>query len=251
MDAAIILGQTALLAVVPLMSPAGALPAGAGVIALTTLAWHRCAPAATSLGLLFATCLALSLVGLGPQQVVFTAAFAIYAFVVRRVPWLRGAAAWFRRGSVDRPTVALGAAVVTISAVALLSWYAVASPDLADLVRTFVPSWSVWLLVPGALLLSLVNAATEEAAYRGVVLEALDDALGPGPMTVVVQAVAFGTLHFQAGFPRGTAGVGLAFAYGLALGALRRKSDGLLAPWIVHVLTDLVIFAIVLTLAKA
>jgi membrane protease YdiL (CAAX protease family) len=254
-EAAIILALTTLLAIVPLTPPAGLLPAGVAVVALTILAWRRRAPAATSLGLLFVTCVVLGLVGLGPQQVVFTSAFAIYAFVIRRVRWLRGAAAWFRRGSfdwnVDWNVVALGAGVVAVSAVALLSWYGVARPDLADLVRTFVPNWSLWLLVPGALLLSLVNAATEEAAYRGVVLEALDTALGPGPVAVLLQAVAFGALHFRGGFPRGTVGVGLAFVYGLALGALRRKADGLLAPWIVHVLTDLVIFSIVLALARA
>jgi membrane protease YdiL (CAAX protease family) len=227
------------------------LPAALAVVTLAILAWHRRAPAATSLSLLLVTCVVLGLVGLGPQQVVFTSAFAIYAFVIRRVRWLRGAATWFRRGSLDWNVVALGAGIVAISAVALLSWYGVVRPDVADLVRTFVPNWSLWLLVPGALLLSLINAATEEAVYRGVVLEALDTALGPGPVAVLLQAVAFGALHFRGGFPRGTLGVGLAFVFGLALGALRRKTDGLLAPWIVHVLTDLVIFSIVLTLARA
>jgi membrane protease YdiL (CAAX protease family) len=159
--------------------------------------------------------------------------------------------AWFRRGFLDRHAVALGAGVVAVSAVALLSWYRVARPDLADLVRTFVPNWSVWLLVPGALLLSVINAATEEAVYRGVVCEALDTAMGPGVVTVLLQAGAFATLHFRGGFPRGVSGVGLAFAYGVALGALRRMTGGLLAPWIVHVLTDLVIFTVVLTLARA
>jgi membrane protease YdiL (CAAX protease family) len=193
----------------------------------------------------------LGLVGLGPQQVVFTGAFAIYAVVIRRVRWLGGAASWFRRGAIEWNDIALGGGVVAISVVGLLAWYGVMRPDLADLIRTFVPNWSLWLLVPGALLLSLINAATEEAAYRGVALEALDTALGPGPTAVVLQAVAFSTLHFRGGFPRGRVGVGLAFLYGLALGALRRRTDGLVAPWIVHVVTDLVIFTIVLTLARA
>jgi membrane protease YdiL (CAAX protease family) len=250
-EAAIVLALTTLLAVVPVMPPAGALAGEVAGLTLTVLAWHRRAPAATSLGLLFTACVMLGIVGLGPQQVVFTMAFAIYALVIRRRPWLHGAAAWLRRGSLDWNVAALGAGVVAISAVALLSWYRITKPDLADLVRTFVPNWSLWLLVPGAVLLSLVNAATEEAAYRGVVLEALDTALGPGLVAVLLQAVVFGALHFRGGFPRGAVGVGLAFVYGLALGALRRKADGLLAPCIVHVMTDLVIFSIVLTIARA
>ncbi len=96
---------------------------------------------------------------------------------------------------------------------------------------------------------ALLNAAIEEAAYRGVVLASLDVALGPGVAAIVVQAMAFGALHAHGGFPRGAAGVGLACLYGLALGALRRRAGGLLAPWIAHVLTDLVIYGIVLTLA--
>jgi hypothetical protein len=249
-EAAIVLALTTLLTIVPLIPPAGLVPAGLAVVTLTILAWRRRAPAAASLGLLFVTSMVLGLVGVGPQQVVFTIAFAIYAVVIRRTRWLRSAAAWFRRGSADRTAVALGAAVVAVSAVGLLSWYAILRPDLADLVRTFVPNWPLWLLLPGAMLLSLINAATEEAAYRGVVLEALDTALGPGPLAIVLQAAAFGALHFRGGFPRGAVGVALAFVYGLALGALRRRTGGLLAPWIVHVITDLVIFTIVLALAR-
>ena len=159
-EAAIVLALTTLLAIVPLMPLAGSLPAGVGVVALTILAWRRRAPAATSLGLLLATCMVLGFLGVGPQQVVFTTAFAIYAVVVRRVRWLRGAATWFRLGSQNWTVVALGAGVVAISAAALLSWYTVTRPDLADLVRTFAPNWPLWLLAPGALLLAVINAAT-------------------------------------------------------------------------------------------
>ena len=43
----------------------------------------------------------------------------------------------------------------------------------------------------------------------------------------------------------------LTFAYGLVLGALRRRANGLMAPFIVHMLTDLVIVTIVLALVRA
>jgi membrane protease YdiL (CAAX protease family) len=68
---------------------------------------------------------------------------------------------------------------------------------------------------------------------------------------LVLQAVAFAALHFRAGFPRGMAGVGLTFAYGLVLGELRRRAGGLAAPFITHVLTDLVIVTIVLALVRS
>jgi CAAX protease family protein len=250
-EAAIVLALTALLTIAPLVPPARALPVAAAVAVLTVLAWHRRAPAGTSVGILFIASVLIGVAGLGPQQVILTGAFAVYFVVVRRVRWLHGAATWLRRGSLSWGAVSLAAGIAAISGGALLAWYRVATPDLADLVRTFVPDWPLGLLVPGALLLSLINAALEEAAYRGVVLEALDTILGPSFLSIVLQAAAFGALHFYGGFPRGAVGVGLAFIYGLAIGALRRKTNGLIVPWIAHVFTDLVVFSIVLTLARA
>jgi membrane protease YdiL (CAAX protease family) len=249
-EAAVVLLLIALLIAVPLLPPGGALVPALAVVALTVLAWQRRAPAATSLGLLFGTCLVVGTAGIGPQQVTFALGLGIYAGVVQRVAWLRDSTKWLKRGTVSQGIAPLSAAIVVVSAVSLLLWIQLARPDLADLVQTFIPAWSLWLLIPGAILLALINAAVEEAAYRGVALGALDESLGPTALAVLLQAAAFSTLHFRSGFPRGTAGVVLTFVYGLALGILRRRSGGLLAPWVTHVLTDIVIFAIVLTLLR-
>ncbi len=247
----IVLALTALLTIVSLLPPGGAVTAvGVAVFALTAIAWTRRARGASSLGLLFATCLALALVGIGPQQLVFGLALAVYAVVATRVPWFRDAASWLTVGRLDGRMIALGAAFAAVSGATLLLWYVTVRPDLADLVRRFVPDWPLWLLVPAVFVFSIVNAAGEEAAYRGVVLGALDKARITAPAALVLQAVAFGALHFRAGFPRGIVGVGLTFAYGLVLGELRRRAGGLMAPFITHVLTDLVIFAIVLALVR-
>jgi membrane protease YdiL (CAAX protease family) len=247
-ETAIVLALTALLTIVPLVPLVAAAPLAVAILALTVLAWRRRAPSATSLGVLAAACVVLGVVGVGPQQVVFPLAFALYAVVVRRVLWLHGAAAWFRRGALNGGLLVLAVGIAAISGIALLAWHEVARPDLQDLVRAFVPDLPIWLLVPGALVFALLNAAIEEGAYRGVALAALDVALGPGLAAIVLQAMAFGALHVH-GFPRGATGVGLACLYGLALGALRRRAGGLLAPWIAHVLTDLVVAGIVLALA--
>jgi uncharacterized protein len=203
---------------------------------------------ASSLGLLFVTCLVLALAGVGPQQVVFGLAFAVYAAVAARVTWFREATGWLTVGRVDRGIMAAAAGIAAVSAAMLLVWYATARPDLADLVRTFIPDWPTAALVPAALAFSLVNAVVEEAAYRGVVLGALERTRIAIPVAVALQATAFSALHLQAGFPRGVPGVAMTFVYGLALGALRRHAAGLLAPFVAHVLTDLVIVTIVLTL---
>ena len=251
-DAPIVLALIALMTLVSLVPPGGAATAAAvAAFAFTVVAWRRRAPGASSVGFLFVTCLALALIGIGPQQVVFGLALAAYAMVAARVPWFREAASWLTVGRLDGRMMASGAAVAGVSGAMLLVWYVTARPDLADLVRRFIPNWPLWLLVPAALVFSLVNAAGEEAAYRGVVLGALDKARITAPAALVLQAVAFAALHFRAGFPRGMVGVGLTFAYGLALGELRRRAGGLMVPFITHVLTDLVIVAIVLALVRA
>jgi hypothetical protein len=192
----------------------------------------------------------LAVAGVSPQQVLFPIAFTAYFVVVWRVAWLRRAPSWLRRRALDGTTLALVAAIAWVSAVALLAWYAIVKPDLTDLVRAFVPNQALWVLAPSTIVFAMVNAAIEEGAYRGVLMSALDATLGPGAVPVLLQATAFGALHLYGGFPRGFVGVVLTFIYGLMLGALRRKARGLLAPWIAHVLTNLVIFSIVIALAR-
>jgi membrane protease YdiL (CAAX protease family) len=105
------------------------------------------------------------------------------------------------------------------------------------------------VLIAGGLIFSMVNAAVEEGAYRGVILHALDRSLGPGFTALLLQALAFGAIHIK-GFPRGWIGVGLACIYGLLMGVIRRRAGGMFAPWIAHVFTDVVIAGIVLFLAR-
>jgi len=47
-----------------------------------------------------------------------------------------------------------------------------------------------------------------------------------------------------AGFPSGVLGFFMVLVYGVMLGVIRRRSKGLLAPWVAHVTTDIAIFSI-------
>jgi membrane protease YdiL (CAAX protease family) len=120
---------------------------------------------------------------------------------------------------------------------------------IADIVEAFVPALPLGLLIAGGLIFSMLNAAVEEGAYRGVILHALDRSLGPGFAALLLQALAFGAIHIR-GFPRGWLGVGLASIYGLLMGVIRRRAGGMFAPWIAHVFTDVVIAGIVVFLAR-
>jgi hypothetical protein len=182
-------------------------------------------------------------------QGVLGVALLCYAGIVRGVPWPRGTATWARWGSFDATVCFLSVAAWLLSAAALLSWYLLLHPNVADIREAFVPDLPLGLLIVGGLIFSMVTAAVEEGAFRGVILYALDRSLGPGFAALLLQAFAFGAIHIR-GFPGGWISVGLACIYGLLVGVIRRRAGGMFAPWIAHVFTDVVIAGIVLFLAR-
>jgi hypothetical protein len=76
--------------------------------------------------------------------VVFGLAFAVDGVVAARVPWFREAACWLTVGRLDGRMIAMGVAFAGVSGATLLLWYVTARPDLADLVRRFIPDWPLW-----------------------------------------------------------------------------------------------------------
>jgi membrane protease YdiL (CAAX protease family) len=135
------------------------------------------------------------------------------------------------------------AATAAVSGIALYLWDHALHPDLSRHLAYIppVPFWSYPFLGLG---FAVLNAAMEEAAFRGIVMQATDSAFGPGVLSLLLQAGLFGALHFLQGFPKGAWGLGMAFAFGIMLGHIRRKSRGMVAPWLAHLCADLVIFAI-------
>ncbi|AKV01068.1 hypothetical protein AKJ09_07731 [Labilithrix luteola] len=152
---------------------------------------------------------------------------------------------WLRRGHLNATIAALIFAAVVVSAVALLVWFQVARPDYRSLRGTLLLEMPMPLLCLCVLSFAMINAAAEEFLYRGALMSALDETLGTGVASIVIQAAAFGLLHLD-GFPRGPVGVALATIYGLMMGVVRRRADGMLAPCIAHVATDVAIGAILL-----
>jgi len=151
-----------------------------------------------------------------------------------------------RLGRLGAADIWMVACVVLTSASVLLVFFRVAPPRLgtgASLLTTLTP----WSLVIAGIAFALLNALVEEVLFRGAVLHHLGEALGWWT-AAVVQALAFGMLHLN-GYPYGPLGVALAAVYGLILGAMRLRSGGLLAPWIAHVLTDIVIFVLIVKTA--
>jgi membrane protease YdiL (CAAX protease family) len=189
------------------------------------------------------------LAGAGPTQIWFGIAIALYGLILVLAPRMRSAANWLRRGAIDRVVVGVAGGFVLLAGAALLIWYQLFRPDLSDLFAQFVPDLPLGLLLLGGVAFAMWNAFIEEVAYRGVLMEALEWGLGSRWVALIGQAVAFGTLHIN-GFPRGAVGVLMATIYGLMMGVVRMRSRGMFAPWVAHVVTDVIIIAILLLLAR-
>jgi uncharacterized protein len=160
------------------------------------------------------------------------------AFALDARCFARGRPAW---------SLALLFALVSVSALALWLW--MARPDLAA-AMAHIPAMPMWLLPLAGLGFALVNAALEEALFRGIIYDRLRAAFGGGAWPHLLQASLFGLAHLH-GVPNGLAGVVLAGAWALGLSILRERSGGLLAPWLAHVAADIGVFALLTTnLAK-
>jgi len=178
-----------------------------------------------------------------PLPLVF--ALVLYGGLAALYAPARNAFAWVRLGSFAPEVRWLVLFTVLVSASALVVWYQLARPDVS-MFRARIRPLPLLVLPLAGLGFATVNAAAEEAVYRGFIQCALESSIGFGAAALLLQALAFGLWHIN-GFPRGGAGVVLAFVYGLMLGMIRRRAGGMLAPWAAHVCADVVIFSILVT----
>jgi membrane protease YdiL (CAAX protease family) len=245
-DGALVLLATAILTGFPFARWLGPWEA-ALLLALAGVGWRRGASPLVHLGVFGAVLTVVAsfdrLMQLWPLPAFMAAAFL---WVFARSTVRQGSPLPFlRTGVLDAKAHGLIVASAAVAGLALIAWFSIAHPDYGAVRAVLFPPVSTPLLLLGVVLFSAVNGAFEEVAYRGVLLDALDAALGPGVAAVVLQALPFGALHI-AGFPRGAAGVALAAIFGVMMGTVRRQTRGLLAPWLAHILADTVIGAILI-----
>ncbi len=169
----------------------------------------------------------------------------LYALIGTTIPALRETIGWFKRGRMDGTVTLLVGVTLIVSVATLVGWTAMMKPDLKHHLAQ-MPKLSFWVYPFAGAGFALLNALMEEAVFRGIVMEALDSALGAGQWAIGIQAFSFAALHYLAGFPNGVTGFIMTFLYGVMLGAIRRVSKGLLAPFLAHVAADLTIFSILL-----
>lgn len=227
--------------------------AGAVLVALTAAAGGvRSAPAVRALVFLdvvFAVLAAGSFGGWPPAlTTVLVCVLPVAALLVcGRTGWLHPAAPWLLRGRLAPQTLAFGAGTVVLAGVALALWAVTVRPEPAPYLRA-LQELPTWVGVAGVAGFAVVNPLWEEALFRGVLLEELTGTWGVRA-ALVVQALVFGAAHW-AGFPSGWMGMGMAAAWGLALGIIRVHSGGILLPYLVHVCANAVIGVLALALLR-
>jgi membrane protease YdiL (CAAX protease family) len=189
--------------------------------------------------------LLLAVFGLVGLPLALWPAVGVLWLASRRWPELRPEPGWFPPGSSSARSWLLAAVTVLGAAAALTAWI-LSEPELGastlqlvDLARRASPG----AIVAFVAVFVVVNPVVEEVDYRNVAYEAARTG-APVAAAVVLQAVAFGTLHVV-GFPAGAVGVGLSFVYGAMLGIIRVVTGGLRVAVIAHVATNAAIAALV------
>jgi uncharacterized protein len=150
---------------------------------------------------------------------------------------------WFRRGTIDKFAMGSIFVVSLVSAVALLLW--AGWTDNLGIGEKMVQGVSQFpkplVILIGVPAFAALNAFSEEVVYRGILQEASLRAGFRPALSIVLQASAFGALHYESGFPNGVVGYFMTLIYGTALGYLRQRSSGILVPYLTHIAADLVI----------
>ncbi|MGE3760374.1 MAG: CPBP family intramembrane glutamic endopeptidase [Pseudobdellovibrionaceae bacterium] len=149
---------------------------------------------------------------------------------------------WIRRGKMDTFSWCFLIATGVGSTAALIFW-ASWTDNLGaakEMVQGFKddPLWMAFVIIP---VFALLNALAEEVIYRGIMQEVLSKRMRSQVLILSIQAAAFAAAHYAAGFPNGVVGYLMVFGYGIALGYLRYRTNGMLAPYIAHVIADLTI----------
>lgn len=191
--------------------------------------------------LLYAT-VAVDVFGLWPSPGL--AAVSAAWWLARRSPRAQLWRSWLRRGSVTVELPWLLMLTVVVTAAALLVWQRLFDGRLPQSYVDAAMGRPLWLLIVVGVGFSLVNAAVEEAIFRGVLQTAMESVSGP-VVAIVVQAFAFGVLHIV-GVPTGIVGAVMAGSWGLLLGFMRWRTRGLLAPFVAHIAADATIFCMLL-----
>lgn len=143
------------------------------------------------------------------------------------IPWLgiRTGESWKSFGWIFAGIAGLAVMVPTILGIA---------PSVGDFVKALP-------LLPAALCFAAVNAFTEETYFRAGILSTLHEVIGK-THTLLIAVVFFGLAHWLYGSPPGFIGFLMTGFLAWLLGRSMLETKGMLWPWFIHFVPDVVIF---------
>ncbi len=171
-------------------------------------------------------------------------ASTLYLIILFSFKSLKRSTNWLQPGHINKTILFWIIYIICLSSAALILWTSIIHPTTVNY-KVEYPNLNILIIILGIIGFSVLNGTLEEFVFRGIFFNGLDNIFNRTIITIFIQAVFFGLLHFE-GFPGGALGIGLSTGYGLVLGILRNKSHGLVAPILVHIFTDITIGIILL-----
>jgi membrane protease YdiL (CAAX protease family) len=146
---------------------------------------------------------------------------------VEPVRWLgiKEGESWQKFGWIFAVIAALAVAVPTILAL---------RPS-AEILKKCIP------LIPSAILFAAINAFNEEIYFRATLLSTLPKVIGKNH-AMLINVSFFGLAHYLYGSPPGIIGFMMTGFLAFLLGKSMIETKGLLWPWLIHFLPDVIIF---------
>jgi len=170
-------------------------------------------------------------------------AVAVYWIAARLIPALRASVEWAHVGRSGRAEWSLAAKYALAATASVAIWFFLLLPGTYRL-PPLPKSYFAWHASLGLLAVG-VAAAAEEILFRGVMLTSLDELFGDGILPLTMQAAVYAAAMWRTSNP-GWVYAPLAFAFGLMLGAIRRRTNGLYIPWMAHFIADAVVYVLLL-----
>jgi membrane protease YdiL (CAAX protease family) len=158
---------------------------------------------------------------------------------------------WLKCGKVNIFWWTLGGLVSIGSVCALISWAfwtnnLGAGTEFMKFSEFYSLPIVVLFFIP---LFAIVNAFQEEFIYRGILQSGLEKIFYKNYiLAIFLSSTAFAAAHVSYGFPNGKIGYVMTLVYGIFLGIMRIKTQGILLPYVVHVVADLTIGYVLLYL---
>ena len=132
---------------------------------------------------------------------------------------------------------------ITTLSVAVLSIYFAYHPEVS---KSFpLPTMPTYLIPFATLLMAIINGLREEFFFRFILQRCLSQNLHVY-VAIILQALAFGLIHYEFGFPRGYLGVFLTTLFGILVGFQYHYFRSFTLTWFTHSLVDFIMFVIIL-----